>query len=155
MPRRRGKVIRAQGEAVMPDEQPMPSDCAPIEALDPNTGKTRHLYVRQAKIQATAKRGMGPARELAYVVPWAVQNPSAIFRGVREEGESQWLCFVARPQDAYDYKTGERRAPWLGQVFLVFVDDDRIIYNWRWDKADLNQPDLPLDYVDRFEERLL
>lgn len=111
-----------------------PSDCVSIRAINPVDGRDWEVYLRQSKITTTAKRGMGAAKELAYNVPWTLQNSTAIFRGVREEGESQWLCYVGSPPDAYDYKTNERVRPWLGQVFLVFVDDDRIVYHWRWDK---------------------
>jgi hypothetical protein len=45
--------------------------------------------------------------------------------------------------------------PWPGQVFLVFVDDDGIIYNWRWEKADSQDLRLPENHGRRFEERLL
>ena len=64
-------------------------------------------------------------------MPLTLQQPTAVFRGVREEGESRWLCYVGLPPDAYNHRMGERLRPWLGQVFLVFVDDDRIVYHWR------------------------
>lgn len=101
------------------------------------------------------KRLRGAARELAYLVPFVLQNPTAIFRGVRDEGESQWLCYAGLPEDAFNHRTGERVRPWAGQVFLVFVDDDRIVYNWRWDRSDATSLRLPVDYAERFEERLL
>lgn len=132
-----------------------PPGCAALEAINPADGKRCQVYVRISKIDATAKRGMGAARELAYLVPHALQNPNAIFRGVREEGESQWLCYIGSPPDAYNHRTGERMRPWPGQVFLVFVDDDCIVYNWRWDKADTDELRLPIDHAQRFEERLL
>ncbi len=139
----------------MPAGDKPPPGCAAVEAIKPADGRRWDVFLRQSKITATAKRGMGAAKELAYSVPWVLQNPTAIFRGVREVGESQWLCYVGEPPDAYNYKTGERVRPWLGQLFLVFLDDDRIIYNWRWDKADPDDLRLPLDFAHRFEERLL
>lgn len=132
-----------------------PPGCAAIEAINPTDGKPWDVFLRQAKIESTAQRGMGAARELAYLVPFTLQNPTAIFRGVREEGESQWLCYVALPTDAYNHRTGERVRPWTGQVFLVFVDDDRIVYNWRWDKSDASSLRLPIDFAQRFEEQVL
>lgn len=98
---------------------------------------------------------MGAAKELAYLVPLTLQQPTAVSCGVREEGESRWLCYVGLPPDAYNDRTGEQLRPWLGQVFLVFVDGDRIVYNWRWDKADLGDLRLPVDLGRRFEERVL
>ena len=139
----------------MPDRRKPPADCVAIEGINPADGKQGEVFLRQAKITATAKRGMGAAKELAYLVPFTLQNPTAIFRGVREEGEREWLCYCGQPPDAYNHKTGERVPPWLGQVFLVFADDDGIIYNWRWDKADSENLRLPADHARRFEEQVL
>jgi hypothetical protein len=102
----------------MPTGKPPPG-CVALEAIRPRDGKRWEVYLRQSKIEATAKRGMGAARELAYLVPFVLQNPTAVFRGVREEGASQWLCDVGSPPDAYNHKTGERLRPWADQVFLV------------------------------------
>ena len=133
----------------------MPNDCRPIEAIDPVTGKTHNVYLRTKSIQETAKRGMGPTRELAFTVPVVLKTPKAIFRGVREEGELSWLCYCGIPDTAYDRKTGASGPSWADEVFLVYVNDDGMIYNWRWEKCDQTDCDLPINYVSRFDERAL
>jgi hypothetical protein len=138
----------------MPGKKP-PRDCVGLLAIDPNTGKTWQLLLRHALMDWTAKRGTGPALELGYTVPWALLHPTAIFRGLREEGEQEWLCYASLPTEAYHYRTGQQRPAWPGQVFLVFVDDDHIIYTWRWEPADPNDPRLPENYTTRFDERVL
>lgn len=50
---------------------------------------------------------------------------------------------------------GERRPPRRGQIYRVFNNEDRVAYNWRWEKADADQPGLPRDYEKRFKRRLL
>jgi hypothetical protein len=40
-------------------------------------------------------------------------------------------------------------------VYLVFVNDEGVAYNWRWEKAEPEQPDLPVDHQTRFKKRLL
>jgi hypothetical protein len=45
--------------------------------------------------------------------------------------------------------------PYPGQVYLVFLNDEKVAYNWRWEKADPDQPGLPMDHEDRFKQRLL
>jgi hypothetical protein len=139
----------------MPDEMPMPRDCAALPAINPGDGKTWELLLRHKKIDSTAKRGMGAARELAYTVPWALLHPTAIFRGLREEGEADWLCYVSVPSQAYDYRTGSLVPAWRGEVFLVFVNDDRIIYHWRWEKADPNNNRLPENSETRFDVKVM
>ncbi|GMU24541.1 MAG: hypothetical protein AMXMBFR13_46150 [Phycisphaerae bacterium] len=48
-----------------------------------------------------------------------------------------------------------RRLPIPRQVFLVFVNDEQIAYNWRWERSDPEEPTLPVDHQSRFKKRLL
>jgi hypothetical protein len=142
------------------EQQVIPRDLHPIEAINPDTGKKDLiLYIRDCTIEQTRRKGMGAARELAFTVPAAVQSPTGIFRGVTEfeEGDEDWLIFVARPPRAYDWKTAESVPVWKGEVFLVFVDEDRVIRRWYWDDAsDKKNPRLPEGYdKGRFKECLL
>jgi hypothetical protein len=104
-------------------------------------------------------RGLGAAMELADTVRWALLHPRAIFRGVREVErdmvEDNWLCYVATPGHAYDYKTGTKRPPWPNEVFMVFVTDEQVVYNWYWSECDGRQSHLPADYETRFLEKVL
>ena len=52
------------------------------------------------------------------------------------------------PSKRYDYRTGESRLTQRGRVFVVYVDADRIIYNWRWEPADASNGDLHLQSGD-------
>jgi hypothetical protein len=139
-------------------KEQMPSDCRPIKALDPHTRKEWNLFVRVRKIRQTASKGMGAASELACTVLETVQKPKAVFRGVTEcdDGDETWLCYVGAPARAFDYRTGNARPAWKGEVFLVFVDEDLIVRRWEWTDADRDHPHLP-DRHDRgrFRERLL
>jgi hypothetical protein len=38
-----------------------------------------------------------------------------------------------------------------GRVFLVFVNDEGIAYNWRWEIADPENVNLPREYATRFK----
>jgi hypothetical protein len=40
-------------------------------------------------------------------------------------------------------------------VYAVFVNDEGVAYNWRWEKADPDQPSLPVGYQDRFKKQVL
>jgi hypothetical protein len=106
-----------------------------------------------------AAQGHGTAMELADTVRWALLHPRAIFRGIRDldrdVSEDNWLCYVAVPGHAYDRKTGKRRPAWPNEVFMVFVTDERVIYNWYWTECDGQQSHLPADYETRFLEKVL
>lgn len=97
--------------------------------------------------------------ELADTVRWTLVNPSAIFRGIRDLekdiAEDDGICYVSVPKHAYNHRTGEKCPRWKGEVFLVFVSDERVVFNWYWYAADEREPRLPGDYKDRFFERVL
>ncbi|MBN1908807.1 MAG: hypothetical protein JW818_03630 [Pirellulales bacterium] len=116
------------------------------------------MLLSHDKMDQIVKRGEGPVRELADTVRWTLLNPTAVFRGVRDpkidiEGDD-WICYVALPKHAYNYKTGHQCPRWPGEVFLVFVTDERVIYHWCWDAADEKDANLPCDHGTRFSERI-
>ena len=89
-----------------------------------------------------------------------------MFQGIRfdedekHSGDSPgWLCYCCRPP--YDFANdGEPCDVPPYQVFLVFVNEDGIVYDWRWDKADMDAFDkkqyLPMNYDNnRFQERII
>ena len=43
----------------------------------------------------------------------------------------------------------------IHKVYLVFVNDEGVAYNWRWEKADADDPKLPNGYQTRFKKRAL
>jgi hypothetical protein len=45
--------------------------------------------------------------------------------------------------------------PRRGQVYLVFLNEDRVPYYRRWEPANPDDPALPHDHENRFKRRLL
>ena len=72
-----------------------------------------------------------------------------------ERREDDWLCYVGTPDRSYRGKDGRHDAPWPDEVFLVFVNADRVVYNWYWAKCDPDDRKLPIDYGTRFGRRVL
>jgi hypothetical protein len=126
-----------------------------LDAINPRDGQLFHVIVKYDKKEAIKWHGVGRVRELIELVPPIVRNPKAVFRGVRDRVERRWLCYVGLPDCAYDRVSGHRIPPWPGKVFLVFVNANRVVYNWRWDPADLDKPYLPEQYEIRFDKQLL
>ena len=115
----------------------------------------------QEKLQAIAKRSLGQVKEAAFAVLSILQQPKAIFRGLLREfdepargGGEGWLCYCGIPPTAYN-EDGSPRDPWPDEVMMVFVDSERIVYNWYWCPCDPDDPSLPEDYSVRFRERVL
>jgi hypothetical protein len=132
---------------------------ASVPALDPHDGEEWDLLISPKTLEWAAKGGKGVALELAYTVRWSMRNPDAVFLGVRdldrEISEDNWLCYVARPNFAYNLKTGEKVVPaWRDEVFLVFVNEERVYYLSYWCKCDAMERHLPMDYEGRFRERV-
>ncbi len=129
-----------------------------IAAANPFGGGTWEVLISYDRLHAVARRSMGHAKECAYIVPEVLQNPTAIFEGLREEEDEDrrgvgWLCYCGVPSKAY-HADGTPRAAYPLQVYLVFVNDERVAYNWRWEKADEDDPQLPRNYQTRFRKRV-
>ena len=130
---------------------------------EPNEPDLR-LICSQEKIDRVRKKGFpGAVKEAVELVPFTLKNPCAIFEGLRPpddkySGESPgWLCYCSRPIRDFT-KSGQECNPEPGTVFLVFVNEDKVVYNWRWENADGEALDdqryMPWDYKTRFRKQV-
>lgn len=130
-----------------------------LDAVNPDRGRTTKVQISFDRLQAVAMRSLGHAMEAAYIVPHVLQSPTAIFEGLRQDEDEDrrgvgWRCYCGVP--AHGYQTdGAERPAYRGQVYLVFVNQDKVAYNWRWEKADPTQLTLPIGHEVRFKERRL
>ncbi len=130
-----------------------------LDAVDPDNGKTTKVQISHDRLMAVALRSMGHASEASFIVPHILQKPTAIFEGLRQDEDEDkrgvgWRCYCGVPP--HSYRTdGTAGPPYSGQVYLVFVNRDKIAYNWRWEKADPSDPALPLGHENRFKTRRL
>jgi len=130
-----------------------------LEAVDPVGGKTTTVQVSFDRMQSVAKRSLGHAKECGYVVPMILKLPTAIFEGLRRDEDEDkrgvgWRCYCGIPDFAY-HTDGTSRSPYPNQVYLVFVNDEQVAYNWRWERADADNLNLPENHAERFKKRLL
>jgi len=141
----------------------IPADWNPIDGIDPQTGGKCQLYVSTDTLkQIGKKRLQGLALEFAELVPYTVQARGLknAWRGLTdwdgEDGDEDWIVYVSTPTYAYDHKRGVKVDPWKGEVFMVFVDEDKLIRRWGWRSADPQNPKLPEGHDKRrFKERLI
>lgn len=125
------------------------------QAIDPFTGKKWDIRISHERRDIVVKRGAGHARELAYCVTETLESPKRIYQGIREEDEREWLCYCGKPEYRYHGVSGDQRVADAYEVFLVFVNADRVAYNWRWEKCDEEDALSPMDSESRFEKRVL
>jgi hypothetical protein len=129
-----------------------------IKAADADS-RAIDVLISHDRLLAIARRGMGHINEAAEIVPGVLQRPTAIFEGLCADDDEDrrgagWRCYAGTPDRSYT-ADGRRRPPWEDEVFLVFINHERIAYNWRWEKCDLDDPRLPQDYQSRFKRKLL
>ena len=135
-------------------------------AVNPQTGKTDFaVTISESRVKNLAKRGSKADLLRITLVDNALLYPKAIFRGIRFEEDEQhschspgWLCYCGYPPNDFRFQGGAT-APPARKVFLVFVNEDQIAYNWGWERADFDAWDvgkyLPVNYQDRFKEQII
>lgn len=135
-------------------------DYITLLAIEPKDGTlTCEVQISYERMQAVGRRSMGHAKECGLILPMILEKPTAIFEGLRRDEDEDrwgfgWRCYCGQPEKSYR-ADGSAGPPYHGQVYLVFVNDERVAYNWRWEKADPDNPRLPLGYQDRFKQQLL
>ena len=130
-----------------------------LHAVDPKTGQPAEVLISHHRMYTVGRRSLGHAKECAFLVPHTLQHPTAVFEGLRkDEDEDQrtpgWHCYCSKPPYSFS-EDGEERPPYDKQVFLVFVNQDKVAYNWRWAKADELDDSLPENHEERFTRRAL
>jgi len=106
-----------------------------LEALDPLSGSKTEVLISYDRMQVVARRSMAHAKECGLVVPMILQNPTAVFEGLRqdEDGDRRgygWRCYCGVPDRAF-HPDGTTRSAYPGQVYLVFVNDAALSENCR------------------------
>lgn len=141
-----------------------------IKAFNPETKDLSYNFrISQKALEIIKGRGSRGDLQIALnlVVP-TLQQPTAIFRGLLREEEKVerhsgpspfWLCYCSRPYRDFD-DNGNECDPHPRKVFVVYVNDEHVFYEWRWEDADLNEfiankIYLPENYRTRYKERLL
>ena len=130
-----------------------------LDAVCPDSGRTIQVQLSYDRLQVVARRSMGHAKEAAFIVPHILQKPTAIFEGLRQNEDEDrrgvgWRCYCGVPPQSYR-TDGKECDVYPGQVYLVFVNQDKVVYNWRWEKADPDAPTLPIGHGTRFKTRRL
>lgn len=123
-----------------------------LEALDPMNGGLWDLRVTTAFLDRCCRLSDGERKTLAYTVPHACTHPTRIYQGVRDEGEHEWLCYCAQPTQRYR-KMGGMVESEDDEVFLVYVNQDRRIYSFAWERTDYPNSGLPNNLA-RFNRRV-
>lgn len=123
-----------------------------IKGKNPDGGEWI-FSIAEVHLQKLVDRGLAYLYYQALLIPGVLEQPDAIFRGLKRDDYQEALCYVGRPERQYRDHTITMPAP-PGMVFLVFATKGRRIFGWRWELADAHNPKLPDGYKNRFETQL-
>src|SRR5437588_5863224 len=110
-----------------------------LQALEPD-GSVGEVQISFDRMQTVGRRSLGHAKECGLIMPMILQQPTAIFEGLRRDEDEDrsgygWRCYCGVP--AHSYRADGIEASALrGQVYLVFVNDEGVASNWPWETAD-------------------
>lgn len=131
-----------------------------IEGIDPVKGKLMQILISHERLHNICTRSMGQVLEAGEFVQLILKKPLAIFEGLRSDKDEPkrrgygWRCYCGIPPYAYN-KDGHIIPVWPNEVFLVFVNSEKVAYLWYWSKCDPEDKNLPEDYKIRFKKRLI
>lgn len=128
-----------------------------INALDPYDKSgcgTIELRLSYAHTEGLGRKRLDPRYARLMLVPEVVQCPTIVLKGWQREGYEDALIYVGKPSKDFRSPTIETPPP-KGMVFLVFVTPHTYtISDWRWERADDSDPDLPENVSKRCERVL-
>lgn len=147
-------------ESSQPKELKTRSGYHNITTVDPRDGSSWELAVPPALLKKCSKRGLAATKDLAFAVKEGLEKRkiAGIFHGVRDtdngsRGDDDYLCYVILAERRYR-DDGTDYAP-IGKVLLVFVDEERVIYNFYWSDTEPGSEKLPEDHNERFLRKLI
>ncbi len=112
------------------------------------SGEKCEFKISTSKISWLHKHGPDDKFYNIQNLPYAINHPNAIFKGLKRDAHEQSYCYVASPDRRFVNDTNSvRLSP--GWVFLVFVSSNLEIFDWRFERADKNGK-LPENYETRF-----
>ena len=129
-------------------------------AFHPSQGQYG-VRVTRRKLVHWAGLGEWRLNELNVCVCKVLERPAAIFEGLRKEEDENrgpdgagWWCYAGIPSTRFlDYGSGARK-PTDNEVFLVFVTDEDVAYNIRWEKVENNVEWLRAEHPERFQRTI-
>ena len=100
----------------------------------PESGQRCEFKISTGKISWLHKYGPDDKFYNIWNLAFAVNNPNAIFKGLKREGHDNSYCYSASP--ARRFVNDSESIPINdGWIFLVFVSHNLEIFDWRFEHA--------------------
>lgn len=135
---------------------PIPIDHLPIgEGRDPDGKPGASFFMDRTELDVIRRDGPDWKLEDARFIYETVQEPDAIFEGLRRPGQHKSLCYCVRPTHDPD-ATADEGLPRYGVVFAVFARSGVggfVVFDWEWRQEDPEAPGHPAGWENDFEKR--
>ena len=143
----------------MPSNQESRREYITIVAIDPIYGKPCEVLISYDRIQAVGREVLVTPKNvhISFRLFCNILRPFLkVFGGTRTNPAKALAGDVtAAFRNKSFLQDGTPIRPYAGQIYLVFVNDENVAYNWRWEKSDESDLRLPRDHDTRFRRRLL
>ena len=130
-----------------------------FSAFNP-AGEPFTVKVTRHRLLFLAKFGAWQMDEAAQTVAEVLSRPHAIFEGIRQEDDENkgpngvgWWCYAGIPSTRF-LQGGAVRPAKSDELFLVFVTDELVAYNSRWEPVDPRKEWFEVGYRERFRRRI-
>ena len=104
-----------------------------IRGLSPDGKSEWDFHLDSKKVEFVKRVSTGAVHELSKNVPFVMREINAlVFQGIRTDGHQEGLCYMGWPHRRFGTE-GNELVVKDEDCFLVFINEERIIYNWRWE----------------------
>jgi hypothetical protein len=111
----------------------------------PDNGE-REFFLSGRHLEHLLKNGPAHVFFALQSVLEVIRQPDVIYKDLKRNGLEEGLCYVGKPKQ---YGDGWSAPPAKGMVFLVCSNHD-VIFEWRWEMADIKDSGKPQDEKRRF-----
>ncbi|MDQ3622639.1 MAG: hypothetical protein M3463_09145 [Verrucomicrobiota bacterium] len=124
-----------------------------VTGLHPSGTGTATFKIPSSAVEHFQRHGPGHKFFDALLIADVVKAPAAIFKGLKREEQEGGICYAGIPPRRYqDHHITVPPRP--GMTFAVFMNANKVIFEWRWEKADPGKPEYPINSSERFEKVL-
>lgn len=123
------------------------------DAFNPYDKGIWTLLISNSSISNAPKLGKAYLFSLSECLPLTIRQPICVYKGLKRIDEDQGLAYVAQPP--FKHINGQKVPVKTTEVFFVFANEDRIMFEWGWEELNLNNVlNLHIGDDARFEERI-
>ena len=130
-----------------------------FSAFNPE-GQPFTVKVTRQRLRFLAQSGAWRVEEATQTVGEVLNRPLAIFAGIRQEDDENkgpngvgWWCYAGVSSTRF-LQGGSVRTAKSDEIFLVFVTDEFVAYNSRWELASPRPEWFQDGYLERFRRRI-